>query len=492
MGSITPPRIKSKISVITTAKLKPVPEKWEYFARLCQIKSGNKIVQFNPFNYQIKFSNLMDKHNNFVVVKSRQLGITQLIVSKFLHRAILNPGYSAMVFLKNQEDSSNIARRARVMLTSIPDYAIAENDNLLYLKIKNGGEIFFKNSAREGGRSYDSISDFLYDEAAFSPNIEHIYASSSASSAMVGDATNRFIISTPSAKFGWYWDRLNANNGCNDIEELCQKVVNGEIEPFYHFTDNNGDCKVIIHWRSHPIYSQRDNYLEYRQKQDGTSWEVVNREYNLSFVDTDVAVFSSEIIRKNIIETEINRVNKAKFYMGIDTANLGNDYTVAVVLMLVADTYYLIDMYRKRKQNSEYDIFKISELLSQYKFSGVGVEVTGGTGQIYLEQLAKEFKSTEFEAIRTTGDSKPGMVDRLNLALEKGVIKYHKDSPLIEELLTFRRVGNKLEASTGKHDDCVMAVCFALAVSPFKAKKNPYFGFTSINLTENNYGQYTL
>ena len=492
MGKIIPPRIKSKVQVITTAKLKPVPEKWEDFVRLCNIKSGNKIVQFNPFNYQIKFSNLMDKYNNFITVKSRQLGITQLIVSKFLHRAILNPGYSAMVFLKNQEDSSNIARRARVMLASIPDYAIAENDNLLYLKIKNGGELFFRNSAREGGRGYDSISDFLYDEAAFSPNIEHIYASSSASSAMVGDAANRFIISTPSAKFGWYWDKLNANNGNNNIEELCQKVVNSECEPFHYFIDDNGDCKVIIHWKAHPIYSQRDDYLEYRQKQDGTSWEVVNREYNLSFIDSDVAVFSSEIIRKNIVETELTKVPKAKFYMGIDTANLGNDYTVAVVLMLVADTYYLVDIYRKRKQNSEYDIFKISELLTEYKPHSVGVEVTGGTGQIYLEQLAKEFKSINFEAIRTTGDSKPGMIDRLTLALEKGVIKYAKDSPLVEELLTFRRAGNKLEASTGKHDDCVMSVCFALAVSPFKAKKNSYFAFSSINLNEDNYDEYSL
>lgn len=461
-------------------KFEPIPEKWEDFARLCHIKSGNKIVQFNPFDYQIKLSDLMNVHNNFVIVKSRQLGITQLVVSKFLHRAIRNPAYSAMVFLRNQEDSSNIARRARVMLSSIPEYAQADSDNLGYLKLLNGGEIFFKNSAKEGGRSYDSVSDFLYDEAAFSNNIESIYASSSSSSAMVGDSATRVIISTPSAKFGWYWERLNSNNGDKNIEELCEKVVNNELEPFHYFIDDNGDCKVIIHWKSHPIYSQKTDYLKYRQKQDGTSWEVVNREYNLAFIDSEVSVFSSEIVRNNIVSFLPETTDKrAKFYLGIDTSTMGNDYTVAVVLMLLDGIYYLVDMYRQRQKTSEYNIFQIGDLINKYKPEKIGIEVTGGTGQIYLEQLSKQFQSYKFEAIRTTGDSKPGMIDRLLLVLEKGILKYLSNSPLIEELLVFRRVGAKLEASSGKHDDVIMSVCFALAVTPFKENQKK-FSFTSL------------
>lgn len=463
-------------------KFLPIPDRWEDFAQLCKIKSGNQMVNFNPYLYQIQLSDLMDNYNNITVVKSRQLGITQAIISKFLHRAIKNPAYSAMVFLKNQEDSSNIARRARVMLASLSDYCENESDNLGYMKISNGGELYFKNSAKDGGRSYDSVSDFLFDEAAFSPNISDIYSSASSASAMVGDDCTKMVISTPSAKFGWYWDKLIEGNS-EDIEEICKKVVSGELPPFHYLVNANNDVKCIIHWKAHPIYSKRDDYLEYRKAKDGTSWEVVNHEYNLTFVDSEVSVFSSEIVRNNIVSFIPESPKKCKYYIGVDTANLGSDYTVAVVLMLIEDTYYLVDMYRKRKMSSDYDIFAIGELIKKYKPEKVGIEITGGTGQIYLEQLAKEFKSTAIEAIRTTGDSKPAMIDRLILALEKSSLKYLSNSPLIEELLTFRRVGNKLEASAGKHDDCVMGVCFALAVSPFKAKKNVFFGFTSVDMS---------
>jgi hypothetical protein len=44
----------------------------------------------------------------------------------------------------------------------------------------------------------------------------------------------------------------------------------------------------------------------------------------------------------------------------------------------------------------------------------------GSTGQVYLEQLSKAHPKIAFEAIKTKGDSKPAMVDRLKLALEKG------------------------------------------------------------------------
>lgn len=468
------PRQLSKMKQSTVLKrFKPIPENWEDFVRLCKIKSGNKMVSFQPYEYQIKLSELMDNYNNITIVKSRQLGITQAIIAKFLHRAIKNPAYSAMIFLKNQEDSSNIARRARTMLASLSEYCENESDNLGYMKISNGGELYFKNSAKDGGRSYDSVSDFLFDEAAFSPNIGDIYSSASSASAMVGDDSTKMVISTPSAKFGWYWDKLIEGNE-DDLEEICKKVVNGDLPPFYYLKNPNNDIKCIIHWKAHPFYSKKDDYLEYRKEKDGTSWEVVNREYNLTFIDSEVSVFSSELVRKNIVSSLPDLSFSEGFYIGIDTSNLGGDYTVAVVLMLVNDTYYIVDYYRERQKTSDYNIFKIGELIKKYEPEKIAIEVTGGTGQIYLEQLSKEFYNSRFEAIKTTGDSKPGMIDRLNLALEKQELKYLDNSPLIEELLVFRRVGTKLEASSGKHDDFVMSVSFALTVTPFRQSKKTF------------------
>jgi phage terminase large subunit-like protein len=456
--------------------LKPVPEDWEDFVRLTTIRSGGQMVQFDPYYYQKIISRLMDEHNNIVAVKSRQLGITQIVLSKFLHRASRNPAYSSMCFMRNGDDSSAISRRARQMVNCLGEYLIPDNDNVGYLKIKDKGEIYFKNSSREGSRSYDSVLDFLFDEAAFSENIQQIYAASSPSGALSGDAITKMIISTPSAKSGWYWDKLNENNSDIDIEQLCIDVAEGKIYKdvpgLYWFVDRAGTVKLIIHWKAHPVYSQIPNYLEYRMKQDGTDWETVLREYDLRFVDSAVAVFDSGLIRINAIGEYETSVDKdAVYYAGLDTATTGNDYCTMPILKEKDGKYSLVHLYRKRQQTSEYHLYQIGELLKIFKPKIVSVEVTGGVGQVYLEQLIKQFPELEFQAIRTTGDSKPVMISTMVLALEKQVLNYPGNCPLIDEMLSFRRDGKKLEAAPGKHDDTVMGVSFALMVSPFNQKE---------------------
>jgi hypothetical protein len=61
-----------------------------------------------------------------------------------------------------------------------------------------------------------------------------------------------------------------------------------------------------------------------------------------------------------------------------------------------------------------------------------------------------------------------GMIERLALALEKQVLTIPKTSPIVSELLSFRRVGKKLEASPGNHDDTVMALAICLSQTDFK------------------------
>jgi len=159
------------------------------------------------------------------------------------------------------------------------------------------------------------------------------------------------------------------------------------------------------------------------------------------------------------------------------------DTTVFVILKLKNGKYSLVNIYRKRQQTSDYHIYQIGQLINKYNPQKVGVEVTGGTKQVYLEQLSKQHKDISFEAVRTTGDSKPIMITNLVLALEKEVIEYPSNSPLIEEMLSFRRQGNKLEAAPGKYDDCIMSTCFALSVTPLTNKSsNSTFYNTSIGV----------
>ncbi len=471
-------RVKPTQSQVTkyfsASTLKTVPKKWVDFARLTTIRSGGGMVQFNPYYYQEIISDLMDEYNNIVCVKSRQLGLTQMIACKFLHRAALNPAYCAIAFLRNQNDVSAISRRTKQMLIGLRDYITPENDNVGYLKLKGLGDIYYKNSSPEGSRSIDSVIDFLFDEAAFSENIEQIYAASSPSSAMSGDKITKLIISTPSAKSGWYWDKVNADNEGRDIEEICNRVAAGdlynEVPGLYWFVDAQGTLKLIVHWSAHPVYKSIPNYLEYRLKQDGTDMETVLREYDLKFVDSAVSVFSIELIRENATGAyEDFKEEYADYYCGLDTSTMGSDYTVFSVIKhdLKNNVYTLAHLYRKRQETSASHIYQISKLIQLYNPVSVGVETTGGVGNIYLEELSKTNYGTKFENIKTTRDSKIAMVSTLILGLEKRQFKYPENSILIEEMLSYRRIGAKLEAAAGKHDDTIMSVSFALTVSPF-------------------------
>lgn len=468
----TPKQVGNSISNI----LKPVPQNWDEFVTLTTIRSGGEMLKFEAYEYQKIMIRLANQYPNMVILKSRQMGITQAIVSKFLHDAIRNPAASSIAFMRNGEDAGAISRRTRQMLETIHDYAISENDNVGYLKIKGGGDIYFKNSSREGSRSLDSATGMLFDEAAFVENIQQIYAASSPSSALSGDRIQKFIVSTPSAKSGWYWDKLNENNGDIDIEGLAKDVAEGkeykEIPGVYWFVDSANTCKMILHWRAHPKYSKFDDYLAYRLEQDGTDTETVLREYDLRFIDSAVAVFDSVLIRKNAVgANESVRDDKAVYYAGLDTSTVGADYTTFPILKYKDGKLSLVHLYRQRQQTSDYHIYQITELIERFKPKAIGVEITGGVGQLYFDQLTRQFPGLNIQSIRTTGDSKPSMISGLVLALEREQLIYPDNSSLISEMLSFRRVGKKLEAAPGKHDDVVMGVAFAVNVSPLSRKR---------------------
>jgi phage terminase large subunit-like protein len=445
-----------------------VPDKWSDFAPTTMIRSGTKVIPFNPYEYQKQLIDCVESHFATVVAKTRQLGVTETISNYFLWKALRNPGYVAVVLSKGMADTSNIAKRIRVMANSLDGLEL-ESDNLSDMKISGGGRILFRPSTPNGVRGLESISDILFDESAFVDGIDQIYTSAIPATEMVGDNARLIFLSTPNGKSGFYWDRLALNNGERDVEQICEDMKDGKIDPVQYWKDDNEWCKFIIHWKAHPIYGSNPDYLEQIRKRKQLTETAIQQEYNLSFNESEVIVFSNEIVRFNAIGNYEKPDKHKRYYVGIDTSTIGEDYTVCIVISEERGKYNVSHLYRKRKMSMDYNLEQIGEILRDYNPVKVGVETTGGTGQVYLEQLSKRFSASKIEAIKTTGDTKPQMIDRLILALEKRVITY-PPGPITDELLSYRRTGHKLrtlEASPGKHDDTVMALSFALTVSPF-------------------------
>ncbi|MBP5977699.1 hypothetical protein HW132_34575 [Brasilonema sp. CT11] len=356
-------------------------------------------------------------------------------------------------------------------------------ENVSDIEILGRGRILFRNSKPDSARGIESVVDVFLDELAFLETGKEVYDALAPAMQMVGDKARVFAVSTPNGKTGFYWDLLTNGNQGRDIEIICNRVSEGGEQPFQYWVDTGGWSKVLIHWKAHPLYGRNPNFLEEIHEKQKLSYSTINQEYNLSFAETETAVFTAELIRKCAVENlESDADPKSDYFLGIDTATTGGDYTAVVVLRFKKDTYSVVNIYRKRQKTSEFHLFKIGELIEKYNPEKVSIETTGGVGTLYLEQLTKQHKHTNFEAIRTTGDSKPAMISSLQLALESEKIEFPVDSPLVEELLSFRRNGKKMEASKNKHDDVLMATVFALAGSPFNEPEPEGFMFTSVSM----------
>jgi Terminase large subunit, T4likevirus-type, N-terminal len=442
---------------------------WEDFVAKIQIRSGGEMRPFSPYGYQVLLSNLIEKHNNIIVVKSRQLGTTQLVISKFLHRAALNPAYCGMGFFKRQSDADAIARRVN-LLASGAKLEIAKQ-NIGLLQLRNGAEIYFHNSSKEGARSYDSVLDLLFDEAAFCPNIGEIYGASSASSALTEDKVRKIIVSTPSAKSGWYWDKLSEGND-DDIEAICRAVAAGELYSempgFYWFVDKNGDCKVVIHWRCHPIYGVREDYLNYRKKQDGTEWEVVLREYDLRFLDPAIEVFSAELV----LDCEVDFKPPSGRKICSIGLYLSDRYMTAVAI----EDGFVVDCISENSPNPNSAIAAVDRLKSKFLVSQIAIKKADG-GEELARRLRQRFGDSRVFEIPNSDFA--NVVARLQIAIEESAIRFPKyrnlkDPPISKQLRDFRRQGSKFSAPEGKRDDCVWALGFALEVHEARGNVLPF------------------
>ena len=203
----------------TTQDTWQCPTAWQDFAGLCQVRSGSKIIAFNPYPYQIEVVRALEKRN-IIVAKTRQLGLTETLANWALWRAIRDPGFMGLFLSKTQKDTSAIARRVKRSIESLGGVIKLRTDNVCDLEIMGGGRLLFANSSPNGVRGLESVSFCLVDEAAFVDGIEGIYTSLGPAISSGGDGARIAIVSTPNGQSGWFWQQLTQNNG--DIDLLAE------------------------------------------------------------------------------------------------------------------------------------------------------------------------------------------------------------------------------------------------------------------------------
>lgn len=466
------PSTRAKIATRGNSRNKPLPSNWGDFARLTEIRSGDGIVKFNPYPYQSQLVEAIESHKLTVVGKSRQLGISETVCNYFLYKACIDRSVLAVILSLGQRETIDLARRVRFAIESLAPYGITTStDTLTDIQINGGGRLLFRPSNENSTRGLPAVTHVLLDEAGFVDNVDRIYQAIIPATSTVANP-KIVVVSTPNGSTGWYHNLLSG--GDTDLATKCDRIRDGSIEPYQQWS-NISTLLVLIHWKCHPKFSKQEDYLDRIAQETGLSETVIAQEYDLSFSDQDEAVFPASLVRSNATLEELSKTYRddTDYYIGVDGATVGNDYTVAIVLEhdISNDTYALLDLYRKRKASIESDIYQIGLLVDKYKPRRLTIE-SNGVGQIFIEQLVRNHPDIRVKNFHTSQESKLGAIERLALALDKQVLSIPKNSIIASELLSFRRVGKRLEACSGSHDDTVMALAICLSQTPFTPQPN--------------------
>lgn len=416
-----------------------IPDTWEEFAKLTTIRTSGKVSKFHPYPFQVELVNSIHTHPNTIIAKSRQLGISETLCSYLLWRVLREPGFSAAVFSKTQNDSSELGKRIRLMANSLgelcPPFLTESNTAISF---QGRGGIHFLPATSSASRGLPSVSVLIFDEAAYIPNIDALYQSAAPTLSMLGDRGRIIMNSTPNGRSGFYWDLWD---GADD--------------------DWN---RVTLHYSQHPIYSADPQWAEKtktKRKLTDLQWRV---EYEIDFAASDSELFSRELIERATQGERQDGLVGRNYWIGVDPNFSGNDCFAAIVMDMTTPPYKVVGWYYEAGRTTEYSLHQVAELIDGYNPSLVSVEANGG-GIIVMEALQKKYLGIPFEPVLTTQPRKIANTDRIRLMLERNHLLFPQDCPLVEELKRFRQSddGKKREAAPGYRDDMVMALAHCLA-----------------------------
>ena len=240
-----------------------------FLRRYCIIQHPIKgKIPFALFDYQEKTLNDVNEHNNNIILKARQLGISTLTAGYALWMMTFQSDKNILVIATKQDTAKNLVTKVRVMHSNLPSWLKQRcvEDNKLSLRYKNGSQVKAIASTDEAGRS-EALSLLIIDEAAFIDKIDTIWTAAQSTLATGGKC---IALSTPNGVGNWF-----------------HKVwVEAEEESDWNF--------IRLHWSLHP-----DRDEEWRTEQEkllGPS--MAAQEYDCDFITSGQTVIDGVILEE--------------------------------------------------------------------------------------------------------------------------------------------------------------------------------------------------
>lgn len=198
-----------------------------YFAKnYVYIKNKDSgAVKFKLWDFQENVLKDLKTHKLNIVLKARQLGLTELASLYVLWYTLFSRDKNVVIVSKNRKSAANVIKRIKYAYKKLPDWLKVTRmvaDNVHSIEFDNDSIIFADATTSNAGRG-EAVSLFVVDEAAFIDCFEELWTSVRPTL----DKGACIILSTPNGASGAFYELYKGapDNGFNPIK------LNWDVHP---------------------------------------------------------------------------------------------------------------------------------------------------------------------------------------------------------------------------------------------------------------------
>ncbi|MCS7126548.1 MAG: terminase large subunit [Aigarchaeota archaeon] len=394
----------------------------------------------------------LDDDSRFrVMLKSRAVGGSFIIAIESIIWSLLKPSSITILLSYSHRQSMELFRKVKEQLSRFKNKKVKIEDELYSLDAvskESRTEIIFKNLSRiiclpnnpDTIRGYRA--DHVYvDEAAMFKNDLEIKAA--VIPIIAGRSGRLSLISTPKGRRGW----------------------------FYEGWMSNIFSKHYVHYRDAPHLTSED--IEgLKKSMSHITWM---QEMEMEFLDELNSLFPSELIISCLEDypysDSIEGGNWGPLYVGVDLGRYRDSTVIVAVEKKSEENMKVVFVKEFSGVDMVYQREYISRLIEATSPIRLVIDKTGLGIPIY-DFLTEKYVNVE--GLTLTSNMKEAVILNLYNYMKSGKLKIPVDCEvLIRQLHQFQRIQDKhgrikYEASTGAHDDYVIALALAVyaATSP--------------------------
>ena len=338
-------------------------------------------IAFEPYDYQTRF--LEDTSPRRLILKARQVGMSNAVAIEAIHKAISRPDRMILMVSRTGQLAQQLITYCRHTLASLREMPELLRENLSELEFANGSRILSLSASPSAGRGFPA-SDVYLDEFAFAEYADLIYQAIAPTLPANGQLT---VLSTANGRNNLYF-------------RLWSGLEGGEWS------------RHTIHWSDNPRY------------RDDPDWEAVTRanmtrqsfaqEYDLDFITSGDAVFDPADLARCLEGWNPSPVGCSQIINAWDIGRR-RDHTVGLSIALRGNTWHEVAYERVLEP---YPSIQARIDARHLKLRGTTHVESNGVGDPVIENL-----SVEAQPFTTTARTKVQAIQSLQLLIQQGRFK---------------------------------------------------------------------